>query len=133
MTVITSWTTPSQLMLVRQSSLEGSPAHSRPVSWQTSSTRDTAMCAMLALTLTQTSSIPKVSLPPPPSPPPSRSLYPSLLPSNNCCLHCAGAGRVTFSSRVSFMSAVSCRFLQVTYGDIDKKVTKMCMYSPLVF
>ncbi|CAI8009122.1 Cytoplasmic polyadenylation element-binding protein 2, partial [Geodia barretti] len=43
-----------------------------------------------------------------------------------------GAGRVTFSSRVSFMSAVSCRFLQVTYGDIDKKVTKMCMYSPLV-
>ena len=33
-----------------------------------------------------------------------------------------GAGRVTFSSRVSFMSAVSCRFLQVTYGDIDKKV-----------
>ena len=35
-----------------------------------------------------------------------------------------GAGRVTFSSRVSFMSAVSCRFLQVTYGDIDKKVTK---------
>lgn len=34
----------------------------------------------------------------------------------------AGAGRVTFSSRVSFMSAVSCRFLQVTYGDIDKKV-----------
>ena len=52
-----------------------------------------------------------------------------------CCnisLQCAGAGRVTFSSRVSFMSAVSCRFLQVTYGDIDKKVTKMCMYSPLV-
>ena len=35
---------------------------------------------------------------------------------------CVGAGRVTFSSRVSFMSAVSCRFLQVTYGDIDKKV-----------
>ena len=34
-----------------------------------------------------------------------------------------GAGRVTFSSRVSFMSAVSCRFLQVTYGDIDKKVS----------
>ena len=33
-----------------------------------------------------------------------------------------GAGRVTFSSRVSFMSAVSCRFFQVTYGDIDKKV-----------
>ena len=33
-----------------------------------------------------------------------------------------GAGRVTFSSRVSFMSAVSCRFLHVTYGDIDKKV-----------
>ena len=37
-------------------------------------------------------------------------------------LVCTGAGRVTFSSRVSFMSAVSCRFLQVTYGDIDKKV-----------
>ena len=38
------------------------------------------------------------------------------------CVFLVGAGRVTFSSRVSFMSAVSCRFLQVTYGDIDKKV-----------
>ena len=62
--------------------------------------------------------------------------YPSFVMSAVLCcnisLQCAGAGRVTFSSRVSFMSAVSCRFLQVTYGDIDKKVTKMCMYSPLV-
>ena len=33
-----------------------------------------------------------------------------------------GAGRVTFSSRVSFMTAVSCRFLKVTYEDINKKV-----------
>ena len=33
-----------------------------------------------------------------------------------------GAGRVAFSSRVSFMSAVSCRFFQITYMDIDKKV-----------
>ena len=40
---------------------------------------------------------------------------------------CAGAGRVTFSSRVSFMSAVSCSFLQVAYGDIDKKVFNMYM------
>ena len=33
------------------------------------------------------------------------------------------------------MSAVSCRFLQVTYGDIDKKVCKcaqMYMYMVLV-
>ena len=64
-------------------------------------------------------------------------LYLTLSPSLHllylfCSLQCAGAGRVTFSSRVSFMSAVSCRFLQVTYGDIDKKVTKTCMYSPLV-
>ncbi len=47
------------------------------------------------------------------------------LKSNNLCTTCIGAGRVTFSSRVSFMSAVSCRFLQVTYGDIDKKVNRI--------
>lgn len=52
-----------------------------------------------------------------------------------CFLLCfsdqSGAGRVTFSSRVSFMSAVSCRFFQVTYGDIDKKVT--IQYSPYMY
>ena len=49
---------------------------------------------------------------------------------NVFCIYCCpilsfdllGAGRVTFSSKVVFMSAVSCRSMQVTYGDIDKKV-----------
>ena len=51
-------------------------------------------------------------------------IYITVNHSSLCLLSVApsGAGRVTFSSRVSFMSAVSCRFLQVTYGDIDKKV-----------
>lgn len=53
------------------------------------------------------------------------SIYISVDNSSLCLLSVdpSGAGRVTFSSRVSFMSAVSCRFLQVTYGDIDKKVS----------
>ena len=33
-----------------------------------------------------------------------------------------GSGRVTFSSQVSFTSAVYCRFLKVTYGDVEKRL-----------
>ena len=33
-----------------------------------------------------------------------------------------GAGCITFSSWISFMSAMSCQFFQVTYGDTDKMV-----------
>ena len=34
-----------------------------------------------------------------------------------------GAGRVTFYSQSSYISAVSARFVQLTYADVDKKVT----------
>ena len=33
-----------------------------------------------------------------------------------------GAGRVTFYSQSSYISAVSARFVQLTYADVDKKV-----------
>ncbi|XP_065882912.1 cytoplasmic polyadenylation element-binding protein 1-like isoform X2 [Dysidea avara] len=33
-----------------------------------------------------------------------------------------GAARVTFSSQASFISAVSARFVQIIYGDVDKRV-----------
>ena len=34
-----------------------------------------------------------------------------------------GAGRVTFYSQWSYISAVSARFVQLTYAHVDKKVT----------
>ena len=37
---------------------------------------------------------------------------------------CSGAARVTFSSQASFISAVSARFVQIIYGDVDKRVSE---------
>ena len=54
---------------------------------------------------------------------------------NPLCIY-IGSGRVTFASKVSFMSAVSCRFFHVTYGDIDKEVCKcesMYRYTYMAF
>lgn len=40
-----------------------------------------------------------------------------------CTPVCTGAGRVSFTSTNSFISAVSSRFFQMTYGDVNKGVS----------
>lgn len=49
-----------------------------------------------------------------------------------------GAARVTFSSQASFISAVSARFVQIIYGDVDKRVSEVLivdsvmMFAPII-
>jgi hypothetical protein len=38
-----------------------------------------------------------------------------------------GAGRVAFSNQQSYIAAISARFVQLQHGDIDKRVSIVCI------